>query len=136
MSKMGTEVKTNKDIGKVKFHQIVEAVRQYIGSDWETWVDICKFQGKDPILDGLYEFYESKAAERILGYQASIDDLIKLPTKKGELINAASHAIACLMVTNDKDDPYCARPKDEYPDKCRYCSLTPYLYKGKRDGNT
>ena len=120
-------------IGKVKFHQIVEAVKQYMGCSWEMWKDVCKFSRSDPIIDGLHEFYEFKVVERILGYPVSIKTLMKLPNKKGELINAASHAIACLMVANDRGDPYCLRSKDKYPSKCRFCSLIPYLYHDKKE---
>jgi len=99
-----------------------EAVKQYLGIEWNHWVWACKVAKSDPMIDAIHEYFEFKAVEKICGEKKSMNDLLK-EGEKAELIVAAAHAIACLMTHNLLGDAYCKAQEWPPPSKCRYCCI-------------
>lgn len=92
---------------------------QYAEVAWEDWVWACRLDRSDPILDAFHEAYEQIMLQKIAGVN-TLSQLLSHP--QAELLNAASHSMACLLVANQFGDPFCPDASRKSP-KCRYCAL-------------
>jgi len=98
---------------------------RYTGVPWNRWIWVCRLDHADPVMDSFHEAYEHLVLKRVSGVE-TLDELLQLPPEKGEVLNAASHAMACLLVANQFGDPDCVAEKlglATLPRKCRFCSV-------------
>jgi len=97
---------------------------RYMECSRDIWKEVCEANNADPLLDALHEAYEHIVLRRLSGVE-TLMQLIQFPLHEAELLNAASHAMACLLVANQIGSPDCAI-KGQPPFKCRYCAITPF----------
>jgi len=97
---------------------------RYMECSWDIWKEVCEANNADPSLDALHEAYEHIVLRRLSGVE-TLTQLTQFPLHEAELLNAASHAMACLLVANQIGSPECTAGKKQIP-KCRYCAITPF----------